>query len=87
MIIAEVLSPVVSSARVEGLPPRALFSVKPLPGFGDPTPLIAIDTVSAQPGDLVLILQEGSGARQAALEDPSAPMPAQAAIVGIVDSL
>ncbi len=62
-----------------------MLSVKPLPGFGDPAPIIAIDGVQAGPGDIVLVLQEGTGARQAVLDDPSQPLPAQAAVVGIVD--
>ncbi len=85
MILAKVLSRVVSSAKSESLPPRQLLSVQPLPGFGDPTPLIALDSVQAGPGDTVLVLQEGTGARQAVLPDPSKILPAQVVIVGIVD--
>jgi microcompartment protein CcmK/EutM len=85
MILAKVLSRVVSTAKLESLPHRALLCVEPLPGFGDRTPLIAIDSVQAGPGDIVLVVQEGTGARQATLDDPSQPMPAQIAVVGIVD--
>lgn len=87
MILAKVLHRVVSSAKLESLPGRQLLSVQPLEGFGDRTPLIAIDGVSSGPGDLVLILQEGSGARQVVLEDPSHPLPAQAVVVGVVDEV
>ena len=87
MILAKVISRVVSSAKLESLPARPLLTVQPLPGFGDQIPLIAIDTVSAGIGDTVLVMQEGTGARQAALSDPSLPLPAQVAIVGIVDHI
>ncbi len=85
MILAKVLSRVVSTAKLDSLPHRALLTVEPLAGFGDRTHLIAIDSVQAGPGDIVLVVQEGTGARQATLDDPSKPMPAQIAIVGIVD--
>jgi microcompartment protein CcmK/EutM len=87
MILAKVISRVVSTAKLDSLPHRALLTVEPLDGFGDRTPMIAIDSVQAGPGDTVLILQEGTGVRQAVLEDPSQPLPAQVAIVGIVDQV
>src|SRR4051794_12057428 len=86
MLLAKVVSRVVASARVGNLPQRPLLSVQPLAGFGDQE-LIAIDTVQAGPGDLVLVMQEGTGARQAALEDPNQTMPAQVVIVGVVDEV
>lgn len=85
MILAKVVARVVASEKLKSLPGRQLLSIEPLPGFGDPTPLVAIDSVQAGPGDTVLVLQEGTGARQAVLEDPSQPLPAQVVIVGIVD--
>lgn len=87
MILGKVIARVVSTARFPSLPGRQYLSVRPLEGFGDSSPVIAIDSVQAGPGDLVLILQEGTGARQAVLPDPSQPMPAQMAIVGIVDEI
>ncbi|MGZ3699572.1 MAG: EutN/CcmL family microcompartment protein, partial [Bdellovibrionota bacterium] len=83
MILAKVISRVVASEKLESLPKRQLLSIEPPAGFGDPTPLVAIDSVQAGPGDIVLVLQEGTGARQATLDDPSQPLPAQIAIVGI----
>jgi len=44
--------------------------------------IIAVDTVDAGPGDRVLVLDEGNGARQV-LADPSGPV--RSVIVGIVD--
>lgn len=45
--------------------------------------IIAVDTVEAGPGDHVLILDEGNGARQV-LNDPSGPI--RSVIVGVIDS-
>jgi microcompartment protein CcmK/EutM len=87
MILAKVVSRVVCSAKLDSLPKRQFLSVSPLPGFGDPVPIIAIDAVQAGPGDTVLILQEGTGARQAVLDDPKLPLPAQAVVIGIVDEI
>jgi ethanolamine utilization protein EutN len=85
MLLAKVLSRVVSTAKLKTLPSRPYLSVELLPGFGEPTPLIAIDTVQAGPGDTVLVFQEGTGAREVLLANPSLPLPAQVLIVGIVD--
>ena len=68
MILGKVISRVVSTAKLDALPHRQLLNVEPLEGFvsertasGEPVRVIAIDTVSAGPGDLVLVLQEGYG--------------------------
>ena len=87
MIVAKVIGRVVATEKLGSLPPRALLSVEPLPGFGDRTPVVAIDSVQAGPGDIVLVLQEGTGARQATLADPSQPLPAQIVVIGIVDQI
>jgi microcompartment protein CcmK/EutM len=47
-------------------------------------PFMAIDSVSAGEGDLVLVNDEGSGARLI-LDDPDAPI--RAVIVAIVDDI
>jgi len=46
--------------------------------------LICVDAVQAGPGEVVLILDEGNGARQV-VGDPQAPI--RAVVVGIVDEL
>jgi microcompartment protein CcmK/EutM len=46
--------------------------------------LICVDAVEAGPGETVLILDEGNGARQV-VGDPNGPI--RAVVVGIVDSL
>lgn len=86
MLLGKVKARVVATAKLESLPNRPLLEVEPLPGYGDPAnPWIAIDAVQAGPGDTVLVLQEGTGARQAVLDDPSRPLPAQMVVVGVVD--
>jgi len=46
--------------------------------------LIAVDAIDAGAGEVVLILDEGNGARQIVGEDPA---PIRAMVVGIVDEL
>ena len=88
MILAKVNSRVVSTAKSDRLPDRSLLSVAPLENFGDPkVEMIVIDGVQAGPGDIVMITQEGTGARQVVLEDPNQPLPAQMVAVGIVDEI
>ena len=88
MILAKVQSRVVSTAKSDRLPNRALLSVAPLENFGDPKiEMIVIDGVQAGPGDTVIVIQEGTGARQVVLEDPNQPLPAQMVAVGIVDDI
>jgi microcompartment protein CcmK/EutM len=87
MIIAKVISRVVASQKDPTLPARPLLSVKPMAGFGDPGPFIAIDSVQAGPGDWVLVMQEGTGAREAVLDDPKKTLAAQMVVIGIVDQI
>jgi microcompartment protein CcmK/EutM len=87
MILGKVVARVVASEKCETLPSRQLLQIEPLEGFGDRSPIVAIDSVAAGPGDLVLVLQEGTGARQAVLPDPSQPLPAQMVVIGIVDEV
>lgn len=88
MILGKVKARVVSSTKLESLPSRPLLEIEPLPEFGSPKDIvIAIDTVQAGPGDIVIVMQEGTGARQAALTDPKLPLPAQAVVIGIVDHI
>jgi microcompartment protein CcmK/EutM len=87
MILAKVLSRVVSSAKSSRLPYRPMLTIQALDGLGDRTPMITLDGVGAGPGDTVLVLQEGTGAREVLLDDPSQPMPCQMVIVGIVDEI
>ena len=64
---------------------RRLLVVEKTDGQGQPAGgyVIALDTVDAGVGDPVLVLDEGTGARQV-LGEPQAPV--RSVIVGIVDA-
>lgn len=87
MILAKVKSRVVSTAKHSHLPPRQYLRVEPMEGFeGAGENLIAIDGVQAGPGDCVLVMQEGTGAREV-LGVESQALPEQSVIVAIVDQI
>jgi len=77
-VVATICSPV-----FEG---RRLLMVDLLDEKGRATgrDLIAVDSVGAGAGEMVLILDEGNGARQV-LQAPDAPV--RAVVVGIVDEI
>lgn len=81
-----VAATVVSTIRHPCLDGHRLLLVDLEGPDGQPTGdyTIAVDTVSAAPGQHVLVLDEGSSARQI-LDDPEAPV--RAVIVGIVDDV
>ena len=86
MIIGFVTGNVVATRKNEHLKGYKLLIVQPVGDAmekkGDP--MIALDTVGAGIGETVLILDEGTGARQV-MKDPEAPV--RTVIVGIIDSI
>jgi microcompartment protein CcmK/EutM len=83
MILAKVVGTVVATRKDERLVSNKLLVVRPVDPAGvfDGNYLVAIDTVDAGAGEIVLIVS-GSSARMASgLKD----CPVDAAIVGIVD--
>ena len=86
MILATVQKRVVSTAKLGSLPDRQYLEVTPEEGFGKREPLIAIDAVQAGPGDRVLVMQEGTGARDA-LDYGDRTLPAQMVVVAVVDEV
>lgn len=87
MILAKVLGPIVSTQKNEALKGRSLFVVEKChPGDSKARNdiFLALDSVQACPGDLVLINREGNSCRQI-LENDLAPV--NALIVGIVDKI
>lgn len=86
MQLARVIGNVVSTVKHQSHNYHKLMLIQPLDlELGDKgKPIIAIDTVQAGEGDLVLLLSEGTGARQI-LGSNDAPI--RALIVGIVDSV
>jgi len=86
MKIGRITGTVVSTIHVPIVSGRRLLLVDLLDLEGEATGdyVIAIDTVDAGAGETVLILDEGTGARQV-LGEPEAPI--RAVIVGVVDEI
>lgn len=86
MYIGKVIGNVVSTIKIDHLHSRKLLLVDVLDLDGKETGNydIAVDVVQAGPGDTVLVIDEGNGARQVLNLDPGA---VRAVIVGIVDEV
>lgn len=86
MYIGKVIGTVVATIKISHLERRKLLLVDQLDLNGEETGEydIAVDTVQAGPGDTVLVIDEGNGARQVLNLDPGA---VRAVIVGIVDEV
>ncbi len=86
MKIARVTGTVVSTIAAPVFQGRTLLlcDLLDLEGNATARSLIAIDTVGAGPGETVLLLDEGTGARQV-LGDSQAPV--RTLVVGIVDAV
>ena len=86
MYIAKVIGTVVATIKTSHLEGRKLLLVDQLDLEGRETGYydIAVDVVQAGPGDTVLVLDEGNGARQILGLDPGA---VRAVIVGLVDEV
>lgn len=85
MLIARVIGTTVSTVKDEKLVGRKLLIVQQTDESGAPVgkPYVAVDTVDAGVGDLVLTCA-GSSARQTALTKDS---PVDAVIMAVIDSL
>lgn len=86
MILGRVTGSVVSTIHHPVVENKKLLLAERLDQEGKPTGgyLIALDSIGAGQGETVLILDEGSGARQI-LDDAIAPV--RSIVVGIVDEL
>jgi len=91
MFLARVIGSVVSTKKDDTMKGRKLLLLRPLfPDEANPaqlkpggTPVVAVDTLGAGAGDLVLFCQ-GSSARQAT---GMKTLPIDAAVVGLVDTV
>jgi ethanolamine utilization protein EutN len=86
MILGRVIGAITSTINHPFYDGRKLMVVEKTDPAGAPLAdyLIAIDTAGAGPGERVLVLDEGNGARQVLA---SADAPVRSVIVGIVDSV
>lgn len=86
MYIGRVAGSVVSTVKISHLAGRRLLLVDQLGADGKETGDydICVDVAWAGPGDTVLVLDEGNGARQILGLDPGA---IRAVIVGVVDEV
>jgi len=86
MYIGKVIGTVVATVKISHLEGYKLLLVDQLDVQGQETGAydIAVDVAQSGPGDTVLVLDEGSGARQILGLDPGA---VRAVIVGIVDEV
>lgn len=85
MLIARVIGTTISTIKDEKLQGRKLLIVQQTDEFGKPggKPFVAIDTVNAGAGDLVLTAA-GSSARQTSITKDT---PVDAVIMAVIDSL
>ena len=85
MLIARVIGTTVSTVKDEKLSGRKLMVLRQTDEHGTPTgkPYVAIDTVDAGVGDLVLTCA-GSSARQTTI---TKDCPVDAVIMGVIDTL
>lgn len=86
MYIGKVIGSAVATVKISHLEGRRLLVVDQLDLDGNETGAydIAVDVAQAGPGDTVLVLDEGNGARQILGLDPGA---IRAVIVGVVDEV
>jgi microcompartment protein CcmK/EutM len=86
MYIGKVIGTVVATIKISHLESRKLLLVDQLDLQGQETGYydIAVDVAQAGPGDTVLVIDEGNGARQVLGLDPGA---VRAVIVGVVDEV
>lgn len=87
MYLARVFGNVVSTIKHPFFAGHKLMLVErlALDGAAEAKYDIAVDLVQAGPGDVVLVLDEGSSARQLLDAEPNGPV--RAVIVGIVDAV
>lgn len=85
MILARVLGNIVATQKNPRYENTRIMLCQQITPEGEemPTTILALDSVDAGVGDMVLIVQEGWGASTAATGEPGAAI--DSAIVGVVD--
>lgn len=86
MILSKVMGPLVATQKNQALREQKLLIVQPvdLNGTFIGRDLIAVDHVDAGVGDTVLVMQEGTGARQILKRED---IPVHSVIVAVVDGM
>lgn len=82
MFIAEVIGVVVATIKESSLTGQKLLIVQDINDRGTEKSLMAVDSVGAGIGELVMVVNDGGAARQAILSDSA---PVNAAVIGIID--
>jgi microcompartment protein CcmK/EutM len=87
MILAKVTGKVVSTMKAIGYESRKILIVQPVNPDGSSAgkSFLAVDTVQAGAGDLVLVMEEGGSARL--LLDEPGTFTVKSVIAGIVDEI
>ncbi len=86
MILARVVGRITSTIHHPDMTGRKLLVCDKLDDHGEPDGgyVIAIDSIGAGAGEMVIILDEGTGARQILQMDS---MPVRSVVVGVVDDV
>ena len=86
MILARVAGRITSTIHHPDMEGRSLLVLDRIDPKGQPTGgyLIAVDSIGAGPGETVLVLDEGNGARQIL---GGSDLPVRSVVVGILDYL
>lgn len=87
MILARVVGNVVATQKNDRYEGSRVLVVEPVGLDGEPIgpEMLALDSVDAGPGDIVIVVREGWSASTAATGRPQAAI--DAAIVGVVDRI
>lgn len=87
MIIARVLGNVVATQKNSRYDGSRIMLVQPINPDGTPrgSSMLALDSVDAGEGDIVIVIQEGWSASTAATGQPGAAI--DSAIIGVVDTI
>ncbi len=87
MILAKVLGNVVATQKNSRYRDARIMLVQPINPDGTPrgASMLALDSVDAGEGDVVIVVQEGWSASTASTGEPGAAI--DSAIVGVVDSI
>jgi microcompartment protein CcmK/EutM len=86
MVLCKVTGTIISTQKNAQLKPQKLLIAQPIDVEGKfiGREILSVDTVDAGIGDIVLLIQEGSGARQI-LKDEKIPV--HSVIVAVVDGI